>query len=145
MGYNCASSKEEKSTASCANNQQCLFNHSVFAHSVAERILCADSHLKIKESCTMNDILNVRELRGLDIANRYTIKQENGMWFVPSTSGKSTRYKVDLQKQKCDCPDFEIRRSKCKHIFAAEFSFEKSFLEELSFDEPQPIPQMGLL
>ena len=66
----------------------------------------------------MNDILNVRELRGLDIANRYTIKQENGTWFVPSTSGKSTRYKVDLQKQNCDCPDFEIRRSKCKHIFA---------------------------
>jgi len=83
----------------------------------------------------MNDILNVRELRGLDIANRYTIKQENGTWFVPSTSGKSTRYKVDLQKQKCDCPDFEIRRSKCKHIFAAEFSFEQDFLSELASEK----------
>ncbi len=83
----------------------------------------------------MNDILNVRELRGLDIANRYTIKQENGTWFVPSTSGKSERYKVDLSKQKCSCPDFEIRRQKCKHIFAAEFSFEHDFLGELTSQE----------
>ncbi|MDQ6787784.1 MAG: transposase [Acidobacteriota bacterium] len=91
----------------------------------------------------MNDILNVRELRGLDIANRYTIKQENGMWFIPSTSGKSTRYKVDLKSQKCDCPDFEIRRQKCKHIFAAEYAFEQDFLSELS-TEDITIPQAYL-
>ena len=87
----------------------------------------------------MNDILNVRELRGLDIAARYTIKQENGFWFVPSTSGKSERYKVDLSKQKCSCPDFEIRRKKCKHIFAAEFSFEQDFLSELVCEEIKPV------
>ncbi len=93
----------------------------------------------------MNDVLNVRELRGLDIANRYTIKQENNFWFVPSSSGKSTRYKVCLQSQKCTCPDFEIRRKKCKHIFAAEFSFEQDFLSELATVEiPQvvkPVPK----
>ena len=83
----------------------------------------------------MENDLNVRELRGLDIANRYTIKQENGFWFVPSASGKSQRYKVDLQKQKCDCPDFEIRRQKCKHIFAVELSFEHDFLSELSSED----------
>ncbi len=93
----------------------------------------------------MNDILNVRELRGLDIANRYTIKQENGFWFVPSASGKSNRYKVCLNSQKCTCPDFEIRRQKCKHIFAVEFSFEQDFLSELATKEiPQiykPVPK----
>jgi transposase len=83
----------------------------------------------------MNDILNVRELRGLDIAARYTIKQENNFWFVPSSSGKSERYKVCLKSQKCTCPDFEIRRQKCKHIFAAEFSFEQDFLSELASEE----------
>lgn len=90
----------------------------------------------------MNDILNIRELRGLDIANRYTIKQENGTWFVPSSSGKSTRYKVCLKSQKCDCPDFEIRRKKCKHIFAAEFCFEQEFLTELENETilPKVIP-----
>jgi len=75
--------------------------------------------------------INPRQVRGLDIAKRYTIKEENGLWFVPSSSGKSNRYKVDLSKQKCTCPDFEIRRQKCKHIFAVEFSFEQDFLSEL--------------
>jgi transposase len=35
--------KIEKSTASCANNQQCLFNHSVIAHATVESILCQKS------------------------------------------------------------------------------------------------------
>jgi len=50
-----------------------------------------------------------------------------------------------LKAQKCTCPDFEIRRSKCKHIFAAEFSFEQNFLGELTRAEiPQkviPVPK----
>lgn len=89
----------------------------------------------------MNDNLNIRELRGLDIASRYTIKQENGFFFVPSASGKSDRYKVCLQSQKCTCPDFEIRRNKCKHIFAAEFHFENDFLGELTREDIS-IPQV---
>ncbi len=83
----------------------------------------------------METTLNVRELRGLDIANRYTLKEENGFWFVPSSSGKSIRYKVCLNTQKCTCPDHEIRRQKCKHIFAAEYYFEKDFLKDLTADE----------
>ncbi|HEX8567722.1 MAG TPA: transposase [Pyrinomonadaceae bacterium] len=80
----------------------------------------------------MNEQLqNPRQLRGIDIAKRYTLKEENGMWFVPSSSGKSERYKVCLKSQKCTCPDYEIRRQKCKHIFAAEYSFEKDFLTSL--------------
>jgi hypothetical protein len=34
--YNNFNKLEEKSTAGCANNQRCLFNHSVIAHDVAE-------------------------------------------------------------------------------------------------------------
>jgi transposase len=86
----------------------------------------------------MNEQLqNPREIRGVEIANRYTLKQENGLWFVPSTSGKG-KYKVNLESQICECPDFEIRGQKCKHIFAAEIAFEKEFLELLSLDETQP-------
>ena len=65
----------------------------------------------------MEDTLNIRELRGFDIANRYTIKQANDAWLVPSTSGKGIKYKVDINSQICDCADFEIRRRKCKHLF----------------------------
>lgn len=74
---------------------------------------------------------NPRQLRGIDIAKRYTIKEENGIWLVPSSSGKSTRYKVNLTEQKCTCPDYEIRRQKCKHLFAVEYTFEQEFLAEL--------------
>ena len=45
--------ENEKSTAGCCNNQQCLFNHSVIAHALVESILCANSRLEIKEKCTM--------------------------------------------------------------------------------------------
>jgi len=48
-----ASFKDEKSTVGCANNQRCLFNHSVIAHDVAEELLCNNSRSKIKERCTM--------------------------------------------------------------------------------------------
>ena len=77
------------------------------------------------------DLTNPRQIRGIDIAKRYTLKEENGTWFVPSSSGKSSRYKVCLKSQKCTCPDFEIRRNKCKHIFAVEYSFEQDFLQSL--------------
>lgn len=80
----------------------------------------------------MNENLqNPRQIRGIDIAKRYTLKEENGTWFVPSASGKSTRYKVCLKSNKCTCPDYEIRRNICKHIFAAEYAFEQDFLAEL--------------
>lgn len=83
----------------------------------------------------MENLTNARQIRGIDIAKRYTIKEENGLWLVPSASGKSTRYKVCLKSQKCTCPDFEIRRNKCKHIFAVEYSFEQDFLAELDTKE----------
>lgn len=78
-----------------------------------------------------DNLINPRQIRGIDIAKRYTLKEENGLWFVPSSSGKSQRYKVCLKSQKCSCPDFEIRRQKCKHLFAVEYSFEQDFLAEL--------------
>ncbi len=79
-----------------------------------------------------------RELRGIDIANRYTIKEHGGLWFVPSASGKGIKYKVNLQKQECNCADYEIRKAKCKHLFAAGITFEREFLAEMErTDSPQ--------
>ncbi len=72
----------------------------------------------------MNNLQNPRQIRGIDIAKRYTIKQENNLWFVPSSSGKSNRYKVNLKDNTCNCPDFEFYKQKCKHLFAVEFTFE---------------------
>ncbi len=88
-----------------------------------------------------NSSINPREVRGREIASKFTLKEQNGFWFVPSASGKSNRYKVCLKSQKCTCPDFEIRRVKCKHLWAVECSFEQNFLGELSKQEIAELPK----
>jgi hypothetical protein len=65
-----------------------------------------------------------RQERGLRIANRCYIGQQNGFWLVPSQSGQG-RYRVlDGSNPTCTCPDYETRREKCKHIFAVEYIVE---------------------
>ncbi len=68
----------------------------------------------------------VREQRGKELADRLRIVREDGrphLWLVPSETGKG-RYTVDLagENPRCTCPDYELRRDKCKHIFAVEFT-----------------------
>lgn len=45
--------KEGKSTVGCANNQRCLFDHSVLTHAKVQSVLCQNSPVEIKERCTM--------------------------------------------------------------------------------------------
>ena len=66
----------------------------------------------------------MRELKGQDIANRFHIVQQDGLYLVPSQSG-SGKYKVDADKQTCSCPDFEIRHAKCKHLYAVEVTIRR--------------------
>ena len=62
-----------------------------------------------------------RQQRGLAIANRCYIGQQNGFWVVPSQSGQG-RYRVlDGDRPTCTCPDYESRGEKCKHIYAVEY------------------------
>ena len=77
---------------------------------------------------------NQRRIRGIDLAKRYTIKEKDNIWTVPSASGKG-KYKVDLFTDSCTCPDYEIRRVKCKHLFAVEFTFEQDFLASINGQE----------
>ena len=67
-----------------------------------------------------------REQRGLEIAARYRIQRENGIWRVPSQNGHG-RYVVRYAgaMSNCTCPDHELRGGKCKHIFAVEFVIER--------------------
>ncbi|MDT7543361.1 MAG: hypothetical protein QOE33_3265 [Acidobacteriota bacterium] len=68
---------------------------------------------------------NPREQKGLEIADRYRIIQQDGTWIVPSQNGKG-KYKVDPDKGCCSCPDYEFTQSKCKHQFAVEFTIERT-------------------
>ena len=137
----CVSVENKNGTAKCANIQQCLFDHSVSEHTgIYSNLLCQNSPVKsnTEEKYTMETTTNPREIKGREIAARYTIKQDNNTWFVPSVSGKG-KYKVSLEKQTCDCPDYELRGETCKHLFAAQIAFERAFLDSILKDEnPQP-------
>ncbi len=87
-----------------------------------------------------NSSINPREIRGIEIAKKFQLTEENGVWFVPSAS-KSTKYKVDFNRKRCNCPDFEIRRQICKHIFAVQHRFEQEMLEELTREEIAELPK----
>jgi transposase len=64
-------------------------------------------------------MMNVRQLKGLEIAESEEITREGNIWIVPSQSS-SKKYTVNLFLQTCTCLDFESHRSKCKHLYAVE-------------------------
>ena len=63
-----------------------------------------------------------REERGLIISQRFRIKKTDKGYVVPSRSGSGNYLvKVDATSEQCDCPDYELRKNKCKHIFVVEY------------------------
>jgi hypothetical protein len=68
-------------------------------------------------STTGND---PRQQRGLQIASKYNLRQKGNVWIVPRQSVEH-QYHVDPAAGTCTCPDHEIRRLRCKHIWAVEF------------------------
>jgi transposase len=64
--------------------------------------------------------MDLRQLRGMELAETRTIRKRDGWWWVPSQTG-SKLYRVQLSKKfaTCECPDFESRGQACKHIVAA--------------------------
>lgn len=71
---------------------------------------------------TMDQVVDYRQQRGLQIAAMSKITKKNGAWLVPSQSGKG-RYTVRPNRKTphCTCPDHEHTGGKCKHIFAVEY------------------------
>lgn len=67
--------------------------------------------------------MDARAERGLALATTGRVKQRGNLWIVPSQSGDDG-YRVDLEHAHCTCPDHTIRRKKCKHIHAVEYTIE---------------------
>lgn len=55
---------------------------------------------------------DARRLRGLEIAATSKLVEADGEWIVPSQSG-SRSYRVNLDEQRCNCPDFEASGVSC--------------------------------
>jgi transposase len=70
--------------------------------------------------------MDMRELKGLEIAARSRIAFKEGVWLVPSQSGNGT-YRVALSPEgdSCPCEDFSLTGKPCKHVFAARIVRER--------------------
>src|ERR1044071_8830161 len=75
--------------------------------------------------------MNLREQKGLQIADRTNITQSGNLYLVASQSGRG-KYKVDPKAQTCSCPDFDFRRQPCKHIYAVEISVRRTKTTHIS-------------
>jgi transposase len=73
-----------------------------------------------------------REEKGLQIAALSKLKQQDGMWIVPSQAGTGRKYTVnpDPLVPQCTCPDYEARQLKCKHIFAVEYTIRREYTDD---------------
>jgi len=84
--------------------------------------------------------MDARNLRGMEIAATTKIRCKDGVWIVPSQSGKEDTYKVDLRggEPSCTCCDHEIAKAKCKHIYAAEFAHQREDISEIASPRKRP-------
>src|SRR3989338_6328850 len=70
--------------------------------------------------------IEIRKVKGLEIAKTSRISKVGNGWHVPSQSGAGF-YVVQSNGfgATCTCPDYELRKCKCKHVFAVEFVVTK--------------------
>lgn len=76
--------------------------------------------------------IEVRKQRGYEIAKTSRIiRNDKGQWKVPSQSGHGF-YIVESNgfEAKCNCPDHEQRKCKCKHLWAVELIVTKQIDQE---------------
>jgi transposase len=70
--------------------------------------------------------VDMRELKGLEIAARCRVEFKSGVWIVPSQSGNGS-YHVTLKPEgdSCTCEDFTLTSQPCKHVYAARIVRER--------------------
>ncbi len=80
----------------------------------------------------MEATVDSREQRALEIADRFRIVESNGQFFVPSQKIANKKYAVRIGRASefCNCPDFELRHTPCKHVLAVRLTIQR----ELNFD-----------
>jgi len=76
----------------------------------------------------IQELLQERRQRGLEIAKTKRIINKDGVWLVPSATSLNKTYQVTLtiEGAKCTCEDFKERGLMCKHAFAVEYTITKT-------------------
>lgn len=67
---------------------------------------------------------SAREWQGLEIAATVKLRRMAECWIVPSQTGPLS-YAVNPTAGWCTCTDYQIRKVKCKHLWAVEFTAER--------------------
>lgn len=81
-----------------------------------------------------------REQRGKLIFENGRIAKRDNCWIVGSqTSFKAYKIKFNGENPLCNCPDYSIRKSKCKHIHAVEFYIKRQIDEEGKITETKGV------
>ena len=71
---------------------------------------------------TNTETTDLRQERGRLLSQNKGIKHIAGVtWPVPSQTQSSGGYIVNTAEKTCSCPDYELRRCKCKHQWAVTF------------------------
>jgi transposase len=78
----------------------------------------------------MQTQLSERESKALAIATHtQLVRNPNNTWIVPSQSGAKTyTVNADPESPFCNCPDFEFRRARCKHVLAVEIVLKREIV-----------------
>ena len=72
---------------------------------------------------TTTNETDLRQERGRLLAQAGRIKHIAGVtWLVPSQTQVSGGYIVNIAEKTCTCPDYELRRCRCKHQWAVSFA-----------------------
>jgi len=80
----------------------------------------------------MTTQLSERESKALAIATHtQLVRKPNNTWIVPSQSGPKTyTVNADPESPFCNCPDFEFRRLRCKHVMAVEIILKREVVTD---------------
>jgi transposase len=87
-------------------------------------------------------MMDMRELKGMEIAARSKIVFADGAWIVPSQTGKGT-YRVVLNPEgdSCACEDFALHKLPCKHIHAVRLVRERDHGGKSPVVVTEPVPK----
>jgi transposase len=82
----------------------------------------------------------LRQKKGKEIFERGRIGQKDNYWVVGSqNSFRAYKIKFNGENPICSCPDHEIRKCKCKHIYAVEFYIKRRIDEEGKITETKGV------
>ncbi|PJC44420.1 transposase, partial [Candidatus Pacearchaeota archaeon CG_4_9_14_0_2_um_filter_39_13] len=97
--------------------------------------------IKVNNQIQTTDIRKLnREQRGKLIFERGRIAKKNNFWVVGSqTSFKVYKVSFNGHTPVCNCPDCQLRKDKCKHIFAVELYIKRQINKEGKLTETRGI------